>query len=157
MNKNKKGFTLIELLIAITIIGILSSFLLSNFVSARQRARDTQRKSDIHQIQSALELYRSDQGTYPPTLSSNGTVCGSGSTLANNGTTYMQTIPCDPLGNTYYNSGPYAYVPANGNATYTIGACLENGNDLTAQTNPGNLPNGCATSGSGKFFVVNNP
>ena len=60
-----KGFTLIELLVAISIIGVLSSFLLANFVGIRQRARDGVRKSDLRQIQSALELYRSDQSKYP--------------------------------------------------------------------------------------------
>ncbi|MDP2672104.1 MAG: type II secretion system protein, partial [Candidatus Daviesbacteria bacterium] len=54
--RNFRGFTLIELLVAIAIIGILSSFLLSNFVGVRQRARDGVRKSDLRQIQSALEL-----------------------------------------------------------------------------------------------------
>jgi general secretion pathway protein G len=90
-----KGFTLIELLIVIAIIGVLSTLLMANFIGVRQRARDAQRKSDIRQIQAALEIYRSDSGAYPPT-GSFPSPCGS--PLASGGSTYMQKIPCDPSG-----------------------------------------------------------
>ncbi|MBI2195693.1 MAG: type II secretion system protein [Candidatus Levybacteria bacterium] len=66
--KREKGFTLVELLIVIAIIGVLTTLLMANFIGVRQRARDAQRKSDLRQIQSALELYRSDQGSYPQIL-----------------------------------------------------------------------------------------
>ncbi len=65
--KNKaKGFTLIELLVVIAIIGILSSVVLASLNSARAKARDARRLSDLHQIRNALELYASDNnGAYP--------------------------------------------------------------------------------------------
>jgi prepilin-type N-terminal cleavage/methylation domain-containing protein len=63
----QKGFTLIELLVVVAIIGILSAIVLASLTSARSRARDAQRESDIHQIQVALELYFTDHGQYPPT------------------------------------------------------------------------------------------
>ena len=65
--KNKtKGFTLIELLVVIAIIGILSSVVLASLNSARAKARDARRLSDLHQIRNALELYASDNsGSYP--------------------------------------------------------------------------------------------
>ncbi len=62
--KNTKGFTLIELLVVVAIIGILSSVVLASLNSAREKARDTRRKSDLKQIQNALELYYSNCGTY---------------------------------------------------------------------------------------------
>ncbi len=126
-NKVKSiGFTLIELLVAISIIGILSSFLLANFIGVRQRARDGVRKSDLRQIQSALELYRSDQSTYPPNTSFS--TCGGAFTGGNPVTTYMQKIPCDPS-STASTPISYTYNSISPNTAYTIVACLENVND----------------------------
>jgi prepilin-type N-terminal cleavage/methylation domain-containing protein len=62
--KNNKGFTLIELLVVIAIIGILASVILVSLNSARTKARDARRKSDLHQISIALELYRSSHPSY---------------------------------------------------------------------------------------------
>ena len=62
--KNNKGFTLIELLVVIAIIGILASVVLVALNSARSKSRDARRKSDLHQIAIALELYRSNHPSY---------------------------------------------------------------------------------------------
>lgn len=60
------GFTLIELLIVIAILAGLGSILIINFPGAQKRARDTQRKSDIKQYQTALEIYANkNNGSYP--------------------------------------------------------------------------------------------
>lgn len=128
-NNNLKGFTLIELLIVISIIGILASALVVNYIGVRSRGRDAQRKADLRQIQSALELYRSDSIGYPANLPA----CGA--QFALNGTVYMQKIPCDPT-----NTAPfqYKYQSAFGNAAYTLGACLENVADN--QKDPTNNP-----------------
>lgn len=154
--KFQKGFTLIELLIVIAIIGILSTLLMTNFIGVRQRARDAQRKSDIRQIQSALELYRSDTGSYPAaggTNSLNSVACPTPSSFTYSGATYMQQIPCDPLGNTYYNAGSYYYAIGNGGATYTLAACLEN----TADTDVSSSFTGDSSCVSGKYYVKTNP
>src|SRR3989344_8609229 len=93
--KSGAGFTLIELLIVVAIISILSTLLMVNFIAVRQRGRDAERKSGLRQIQSALELYRADEDTYP--LPSNNTV---GSCIGNpsdcTGTVYMKKVPADP-------------------------------------------------------------
>jgi len=64
-NKNKKGFTLIELLVVVAIIGLLASIILASLSTARAKARDTKRLTELKQLQTAMELYRSDNGTYP--------------------------------------------------------------------------------------------
>lgn len=125
--KKQKGFTLIELLIVIGIIGILSGVLLVNFLGIRQRGRDGVRKSDLSQIQSALELYRADEGKYPATTDF--PACGS--QLDDGGTppvvVYMKKIPCDPINADKY---VYTYSPSGtDNSTYSLFACLENTND----------------------------
>lgn len=61
----KKGFTLIELLVVIAIIGLLSSVVLASLNSARLKARNVQRISNLTEIRKALEMYYSDNGAYP--------------------------------------------------------------------------------------------
>jgi len=140
--QNQKGFTLIELLIVISIVGILTSILTVNFIGVRQRGRDAQRKSNIRQIQSAFELYKTDQSNYPSSLPA----CGSSLVDPINGTTiYMRTIPCDPLGGSYQYQGT--------STTYTLVACIENSNDAdSTKIQPTGF--NCA---SGNYFVVTNP
>lgn len=61
---HSKGFTLIELLVVVAIIGILSSVVLASLNSARAKARDARRKSDLTQIRTAMEMYYDKYGTY---------------------------------------------------------------------------------------------
>jgi len=64
MLKNKKGFTLIELLVVIAIIGLLSTLAVVALTSARQKARDSKRVSDMKQLQTAMELLFSSNNSY---------------------------------------------------------------------------------------------
>ena len=102
---NKKGFTLIELLVVIAIIGLLSTLAVVALGSARTKARDSKRLSDIKQVQTALELYYTDQNAYP---SQQGIVLGSATTTCLNAaggftdaascgsSPYMGLVPSDP-------------------------------------------------------------
>ena len=60
-----KGFTLIELLVVIAIIGIISSIVYVSFSQARAQSRDDIRKSELKQLQLAIELYKAQNGVYP--------------------------------------------------------------------------------------------
>ncbi len=60
-----KGFTLIELLVVISIIGVISSVIFVNIKTARAKARDVRRLSDMHQMQIALDMYFNSFGRYP--------------------------------------------------------------------------------------------
>ncbi len=100
-----KGFTLIELLVVIAILGILATGLMVmiNPLARIQQAQDTQRKNDLNELQHALQLYYQDYGHYP--YSSNGQICpqiGTCLTWGGNWTPYIQKIPTDPAGLSYY-------------------------------------------------------
>ncbi|MBY0328590.1 prepilin-type N-terminal cleavage/methylation domain-containing protein [Patescibacteria group bacterium] len=78
----KRGFTLIELLVVIAIIGILAAVILASLNTARAKARDARRISDIRTIQTALEMYYSDNGSYP--ISNGASGCATYTTVPNN-------------------------------------------------------------------------
>ena len=59
------GFTLVELIVVIAIIGILTSIVLANLAGARAGARDDIRKTDLKNLQAAIELYKAQNGYYP--------------------------------------------------------------------------------------------
>jgi len=63
MAHKQKSFTLIEMLIVVVIIGILAAALIPRLQSVQARARDTKRKADLHQIGTALEIYKQDNGS----------------------------------------------------------------------------------------------
>jgi prepilin-type N-terminal cleavage/methylation domain-containing protein len=58
--KSRRGFTLIELLVVIAIIGVLSSVVLASLNTARAKARDARRVSDLQEIRNALALCQTD-------------------------------------------------------------------------------------------------
>lgn len=58
--QSSKGFTLVELLVVIAIIGILSSLVLANLSTARARARDSRRISEIAEMSKAFQVLDTD-------------------------------------------------------------------------------------------------
>lgn len=64
--KNKsKGFTIVELLIVIVVIGILATLVIVTFTGIQQKARNSQRQTDINAVDSHVEAYFAANGYYP--------------------------------------------------------------------------------------------
>ncbi len=126
----KRGFTLIELLISMAILGILATIGFGNFQSARLKAADAKKKSDLTTIAKSLEAYVNDHRSYP--LSSNGkivcappnTVCDWGAPFTDGTTIYAATLP----------SPTTAYVYESSGDSYTLYTRLENENDPAVTT-----------------------
>ncbi len=59
-NKQHLGFTIVELLVVISIIALLVGILVPAVQKARDSAKVTQAKSNIHQVMIALQTYASD-------------------------------------------------------------------------------------------------
>lgn len=121
-NNNKIGFTLIELLVVISIIGVLSALLMANFAAVRERGRDTQRKSDLKQIQKALQMYYGDTQNYPTPAAFPGFPFGGSFVVGT--TTYMSKVPQDSL----FPAQTYIYESKDTNS-FLLKATLENVSD----------------------------
>ncbi|TXG76517.1 prepilin-type N-terminal cleavage/methylation domain-containing protein [Candidatus Dojkabacteria bacterium] len=171
-NSLEKGFTFVELVVVIGIVGILTvaTAALINPSLQLKRSRDADRKADLKNIQLALEIYRSDQGTYPVVTGTVAANCPTSSPsmllqLESDGSCpvdptkiYIQNISKDPK-----TRANYYYSSATG-STYTLYSCLENANDtekLSASTVPA-LPDSatiaalaCPSGTTAYYGVVN--
>jgi len=118
--KKNKAFTLIELLVVIAIIGILSAITVIVLQNARAKSRDAKRIADVKQIQTALELYFNDNGSYPASVTN---------TIATGSTIYMTQAPLAPTPiDGSCTSSTNAYTYSSDGTTYSISFCLGNPN-----------------------------
>lgn len=130
---DKKGFTLIELLVVIAIIGILTAIISANFGTAKSKARDAKRISDLAQIQLTLEQVFDRCNKYPKsltvnsvsTIDDNAEVCA-GTDASNNSISYnvkyfISKIPTN-------NGVPYEYTTNTSSNNYVLKVQLENNN-----------------------------
>lgn len=63
--KKNKAFTLVELLVTISVIGVLATVLMINFVGSRERAKDSQKIQNLNSVKNALRIYYNDNQEYP--------------------------------------------------------------------------------------------
>lgn len=169
-NFYSQGFTLIELLIVIFIIAILTGLAMTNFLGARERARDSKKKAELQQLKTALRLYYNDFGKYPNhdpgPLKTKIYGCGADGTLVcaqtctpaiaefaaggdgcSTATVYMKKIP-------FFTTGTMQYFQLLNGDDFLAKALLENKADpdaaVTNQRCPGS---GSYTCGASNYCV----
>lgn len=111
----KRGFTLLELILVVAIVALLSVLGAVSVSAQRKKANDAKRRTDIHELQVALEGYYTDHGRYPDQLPAAGQPLVS----VDGQTVYLRSVPRDPK-----NVAPSIYVynatPSGQAATYDI-------------------------------------
>ncbi|MGM0787447.1 MAG: type II secretion system major pseudopilin GspG [Thermodesulfobacteriota bacterium] len=65
--KSRPGFTLIELMVVIVILSILAVYMMPRIMGRPEQARRMKAKVDIQSLETALKLYKLDNGRYPTT------------------------------------------------------------------------------------------
>lgn len=104
-----QGFTLIELIVVITILGILAVVIMTVLdpVTQFKKGRDSQRRNILKQMQTVLEQYYNDNGSYPTTTGAYYSSDPSDTYSNNSGNwipgvvpKYTQSLPSDPIGGT---------------------------------------------------------
>ena len=85
MLKRLRGFTLVELMVVLTVIALLLSIVVPDYVGRVRRAEEAVLKENLVTLRDALDKHYADAGKYPSTLEE---------LVAKR---YLRTIPNDPF------------------------------------------------------------
>lgn len=104
--KNQAGFTLFEMIIVLVILAIMATLVVPKLMDRPDEARMVKVKHDISAIQSALNLYKLDNYTYPTTDQGieSLVVQTEVEPIPKNWRPVLDVVPKDPWGN------PYIYI-----------------------------------------------
>jgi len=106
----RDGFTLLELVIVIAILSLLAAIIAPKMMGRADDAKIADAKIQIRNLETALKLYKLDNGSYPDTeqgleaLISKPTTGNVPNKYREGGYLEQKKIPLDPWGN------PYIYV-----------------------------------------------
>ncbi len=117
LQRKQQGFTIVELLIVIVVIGILALLVVTTFTGIQQRARNTERETDIKSLHSQLEAFYAQEGYYPDLANLNNDTWRTTNLRGIDTEAFRDPGASDAVGTTLAatNTGldkQYAYVPA---------------------------------------------
>ncbi len=146
LSKRQSGFTIVELLIVIVVIGILAALVITTFAGIQQRARNTERQTDVNAIAGQVEAYYATSGAYPTLTDINDATWRSNNNFkidlkafADPTNAGSQSLVASPAGGRYsYEFGPSGCVSSGSGtfcSTYTLTATLEGGGTYVKQNN----------------------
>lgn len=110
--RNSKGFTLLELLVVLFILSLLAAIIAPRFIGRTEEAKITEAKVQIKNFETALKLFKLDNGFYPSTEQGlralvekpgTGRVPGK---FPEGGYLEKRKVPVDPWGNNYVYLSP---------------------------------------------------
>lgn len=131
--RQQSGFTLIELIVVVAIIATIASVVIASVGTAKAKARDTQRRTNLSQIQVALELYRNEHGTFQVAGAGSGGggqgwlayEGGGGYTTAVTRVLYNEGFLAQPIIEDPMQSPGYMIYVCSGGQSYALSATLE--------------------------------
>jgi general secretion pathway protein G len=104
---SEQGFTLLEIMVVVVIIGLLVAAVAPNFMSQIDTAAANRARTDIRQIETALNLYRLDNFRYPSTAEGlEALVTNPGEANAPNWKQVLPRVPVDPWDRPYQYASP---------------------------------------------------
>lgn len=96
------GFTLIEIMVVVLILGLLAALVVPKIVGRTDEARVTKAKADIKAIESALNLFKIDNGFYPTSAEGLAALVQAPPRAKKwNPDGYLDKLPVDPWGAEY--------------------------------------------------------
>jgi general secretion pathway protein G len=108
-----RGFTLIELMVVIVILGILMGLVTTKIMDRPEEAKQVKARVQIEGLESAIKLYKLDNGAYPTTeLGLNALVEAPASGVKKwrkGGYLEKGKVPSDPWGNDFVYLCPGAH------------------------------------------------
>ena len=106
--RHQRGFSLIEIMVVVVILGILAALVVPKIISRPDEARVVKAKQDVMSIQSALDLYKLDNGFYPTTDQGIHALVQrpSNGQMPSNWQSYLKSVPKDPWGHDYIYLNP---------------------------------------------------
>jgi general secretion pathway protein G len=104
------GFTLLEVLVVVAILAILAAIITPKIMKRPEEARRTKAILDINAIETALNMYRLDNGNYPSTEQGLDALVTKPTTgvIPKNWKEegYLDKVPKDPWGNSFVYLSP---------------------------------------------------